>query len=261
MSDANPIAERDVRDMVRLLGGVAADPGDHAAKKCRLMKGLCALVGADYWVWALCVKLVPGEQPVYINAYNGGFGAEQMGAFMKAIDHPDFKNVTRPFAAELARKQTHLTRLQCEIDPKNLFVDKQVFLLWKEAGIGPVLLSYRPLPQDGMLSAIALYRRHGKTSFDSREARIAHIILTEVPWLHTEGWTTLPSAAVPLLARRPRTVFNLLLQGLSRKQIAAGLKISEHTVNDYVKAVYRHFSVSSQSQLIRRFYCGDGGDI
>ena len=41
----------------------------------------------------------------------------------------------------------------------------------------------------------------------------------------------------------------------------ASLAISELTVNEHVKRVYRHFGVHSQSQLVSRFLRGDGGDV
>ena len=59
----------------------------------------------------------------------------------------------------------------------------------------------------------------------------------------------------PVTARltgRRRMVFEKLAHGVGRKQIAAELGLSEHTVNDYVKAVYRHFGVNSQAALMRR---------
>ena len=52
----------------------------------------------------------------------------------------------------------------------------------------------------------------------------------------------------------------LLVQGYKRDQIADHLKLSLHTVNDYVKAVFKHFGARSQAELMVRFQAGDGGD-
>ena len=56
-------------------------------------------------------------------------------------------------------------------------------------------------------------------------------------------------------ALRPsyRDVLHALLGGLSEKEIAAGRRLSRHTIHEYVKAVYRHFGVSSRAQLLSRF--------
>lgn len=254
------LREADVRAMVRLLGEVAAVPGNHESKRLRVMTGLCRLIGADYWVWALCTSLVPGQQPIFLTAFNGGFSAEQFGRYMRAVDHPAMAAITAPLAREIATKGCHLTRLLRQIDPDDRLFSSPVGALWRQAGIRPVLLSYRPLRKPNV-SCIGLYRRAGRPWFDERAARIAHIILTEVPWLHEQGWPEDRAATLPQLPPRARTVLNLLIRGLSRKEIGVALAISELTANEHVKRVYRHFGVHSQPQLVSRFFRGDGGDV
>lgn len=245
--------------MVRLLGDVAASRGNHASKKQMLMKGLCRLVGADFWIWALVVSYKSSELPVFVNAYNGGFRPTQLVRFLKVLDHPDMKKLNAPFTAEMAKRKTHLTRLRQQVDPTGLFARLPVYRLWEDVGIGPILFSFRPI-EGNMISGVTLYRRFDKPLFTAREARIAHILLTEIPWLHTLGWVKGEASRIPGLTSRQRAVLNSLIQGMNRKEIAAGLAISEHTVNDHVKVIYRFFRVNSQAQLINRFFRGDGGD-
>lgn len=59
------------------------------------------------------------------------------------------------------------------------------------------------------------------------------------------------------LSPRQRVVLNLLLEGMGRKQIAHQLKIAENTVSGYIKEIYRHFSVNSHAQLVRRMLTAD----
>jgi DNA-binding CsgD family transcriptional regulator len=108
---------------------------------------------------------------------------------------------------------------------------------------------------------IGLYRHHGKAEFTAREVRIAHIILTEVTWLHEQGWPDDRGVDVPKLSRRQRLALNLLIQGLSRKQIAEAMKISAHTAQGYIKDVYRIFNINSQAALMSRFLQGNGRDV
>jgi len=84
--------------------------------------------------------------------------------------------------------------------------------------------------------------------------------LSEVAWLHEQGWPEDRGITAPKLSRRQRLVLNLLCLGQSRKEIASNVGISIHTAQDYIKQVYRHFSVNSQPQLMNRFFKGDGGD-
>jgi DNA-binding CsgD family transcriptional regulator len=47
-----------------------------------------------------------------------------------------------------------------------------------------------------------------------------------------------------------RRIFDLLIEGLSEKQIASRLGISTHTVHNHVRAIYHSFSVHSRSELL-----------
>jgi DNA-binding CsgD family transcriptional regulator len=49
-----------------------------------------------------------------------------------------------------------------------------------------------------------------------------------------------------------RQVLALLAEGHSEKQVAAMLKISPHTVHDYVKMLHHRLDVSSRGELLAR---------
>jgi DNA-binding NarL/FixJ family response regulator len=55
------------------------------------------------------------------------------------------------------------------------------------------------------------------------------------------------------LSPRQREVLSCLLAGDTLKEAALKLGLSEHTVGDYVKQVYKHFSVSSRAELLALF--------
>jgi len=52
------------------------------------------------------------------------------------------------------------------------------------------------------------------------------------------------------LSPRQRELVGLLLQGCSTKEMALRLRISQHTVNDHVKAVLDRFNVNTRAQLV-----------
>jgi DNA-binding NarL/FixJ family response regulator len=58
-----------------------------------------------------------------------------------------------------------------------------------------------------------------------------------------------PAALPP----RARQVLRLLLEGDGDKQVAKALRISPHTVNQYVKAIFTHFRVGSRAELLARW--------
>ena len=247
--------------MVRLLGQVAGAAGEITEKRAMLMTGLCEIVAADAWIWMMVGRMEEGKLPTFSIVQSGGFSEQQYADFLSAQEHQDMGRLTAPFLAEYAEKETHLTRLRQQIDSStNAFKEADVYALWQKADVGPLMLSARPTA-NGETSGIGIYRRFDRELFSARESRIAHILLSEVPWLHDELAGTGDSAQLQNLSPRLNTVLNLLLQGRGRKQMALEIGISVHTLNGYVKDLYQRFGVHSQAELIRRFVDGDGGDV
>jgi DNA-binding CsgD family transcriptional regulator len=56
-------------------------------------------------------------------------------------------------------------------------------------------------------------------------------------------------------------VFDLLVQGEPDKKIAAQLQLSEHTVNNHLRAIYRAFGVDSRHELLAQLLRESGGEL
>ena len=259
-SNEYTLPESDARAMISLLGKVAAMEGNLASKKRRLMNGLSTLTRADCWAWILMLPIDKGEKPAPAGVMHGGFTEDRFAAYLEAVEHSDMAQLNAPFIEEIYARGRQTTRLRQQIDPENIFPSLPVYPFWKKADIAPLLLSCHPFP-DRCLSFIALYRKADDELFSPREARIAHIMLSEVPWLHAQSWPQAKRINGQMLSPRLRTTLNLLLEGLGRKQIAAHIGISENTVAGYVKDIYRIYKVHSQAELLTYFRDGDGGDL
>ncbi len=259
-SNPSPILDdSDVCRMISTLGKVAGLDSGLDEKRRLLLQGLSELIDADCHYWALLGRDVAGELPTFTVFIKGGFTEDQFAKYMKAQEHPDMKFLNAPMLQELREKRTHLTRLRQQIDSEGRFPETDVFPLWKEADLAPLILSMRPT-SNGQMSAVAFFRKFDRSLFTDRDNRIAHIMLSEVPWLHDNAWSAHPRAEMATLSPRLHTVTNLLFQGWQRKKIASEIGISPQTLNGYVKEIYVHFDVHSQSELIRNFMTGDGGD-
>lgn len=252
------LAERDVRAIVRLLGEVIAMRGDINECRRKLMDGVCTLIGAHSWLWCMA-EMEPGRPLSHSGILHGGFDDERFAWFLQAIHHPCLAKANHIAAGLLLQEKRHITlgRQRVE-DPEFPVLSGECGELWHKAGIGTLMLSLRPM-ETGGATGVGLYRRPEATDFSEREIRIAHIILTEVPWLHYESFPD--KATFSRLSPRHRTVLNLLCEGWSRKKIAEHLGVSENTVHGYAKEVFRHFGVHSQAELITRFSKGIGGDL
>jgi DNA-binding NarL/FixJ family response regulator len=59
-------------------------------------------------------------------------------------------------------------------------------------------------------------------------------------------------SGAPLLSDREMEVLGLLAQGLSNKQIAAALGITEHTVKFHVSSIYTKLDVTNRAEAVRQ---------
>lgn len=259
MTTSPSLSETDVRAVVRLIAHVHSSETAHLEKKKQLMDGLCQLINADQWFWGLGVQPDPAEAPSHAGLQHGGFTHETLTAFFQAYEHPAMTDIQARFCSEVTRMQTHITRHRRQLDPDDSYQRTAAFPLWQKANINGVIMSFRPMSSTSF-SSIGLYRRLDAPIFSDRDNRLAHIVLTGVPWLHSQGWPGNAEARLPSMSPRERLCMSCLIQGFTRKQIAGHLEISLHTVNDYVKAVFTHFGVHSQAELIARFRHGDGAD-
>lgn len=268
-----PLEEADVRTVVSLLADVATITGDHAFKKRQLLERLCAVVGAEKWLAALRVESSAEEAPRFVALLHGGFSPEQLAKLSESAAHPSTQEIDAPFADELRRKRTQITLRLEDFDQRGLWQGSPSRELALQAGVGTLMASTRPIVSESesageaqdteeiKSSVVALYRSPGAPCFSDRELRIAHIVLTEVEWLHTEGWPAeCHVAIVSDLSPRHLSLLNLLVQGNTRQEVAELMSLSLHTVNSYVKTLFAHFHVSSQTELMRHFLYGNGND-
>ena len=246
------LPEDTIRAMIALLGEVAANQGTHAEKKKLLMDGICKLIDADAWVWALG-KHEPGKEQAYAGILNGGFEDHRFAKFLLAIEHSDSIKATIPYYEHAWKTRKQVTMDDEDMDPKQFAYQGELGKLWTATGYGPTILSAFYIDDEASISTTGFYRNAAKPKFGVREKKIVNLLLSEVRWLHYQGWPRDRGVKVPTLSRQQRNVLNLLLKGLPRKQIAAHLGIRQYTVDDYVQAVFQHFSVHSHPELIAKF--------
>ncbi len=244
--------EEMARKLVRLLGDVAAIPGGHAEKKRAVMDGLCKLVNADTWVWALGCQIEPGGPQTYAGIIHGGFSEERYTNWLKAVEHPDMGRGGKLFFERVVATGAHTTMERAEVDPDGFVQGEGVGEAWERADIGSLVMSGFPVDEVS-LSCVGLYRRLDDPVFSPEELEVIHVVLGEVDWLHHLGWPEDRGAKVPTLSPQQRILLNLLLDGLGRKEIATHMGISENTLTGYSKDVYRHFGVNSHAELIGKF--------
>jgi DNA-binding CsgD family transcriptional regulator len=114
------------------------------------------------------------------------------------------------------------------------------------------ILSQIALPHVGAVDQLGLHREWGDRPFTPAEHRMVRIFHVELARLWKRD--VLRRAGEPGSDLPPRLNQTLteLLSGASEKQIAAKLKLSPHTIHNYVKALHQRFDVSSRGELLAK---------
>ena len=211
LDDSPTLPEKHVRGIVRLLGEVIAASGTIDEKRRLVMEGLCGIIDARAWIWGMWVYH-PDEQPTYVGMIHSGFDEQRIARLMNAVNHPDMERVARHSRLELQARGVHLTRTRHQIDPQGLLAATAAGACWRKADIDDLITSMRPMA-DGGVSGIAIYREIDKPHFTERETRIAHIVLSEIPWLHFKAFPDKQAREILKFYPRHRTVLNCMCEG------------------------------------------------
>ncbi|HEX4606755.1 MAG TPA: helix-turn-helix transcriptional regulator, partial [Urbifossiella sp.] len=98
-----------------------------------------------------------------------------------------------------------------------------------------------------------LLRHIGARNFNDRECTVTAETMAAVAPLVGGPLSRFGEPSPADLPPRARQVLRCLLEGDSDKQVAARLRLSQHTVNQYTKQIYRYFHVSARAELLARW--------
>jgi DNA-binding CsgD family transcriptional regulator len=127
--------------------------------------------------------------------------------------------------------------------------------LQKQVGTDHTLVSFVELPGgSGLHSGITFSRGLDvKKDFTGRHRTIVTEAQRLIAPLIGGPLAGFREPSPSALAPRVRAVLACLLEGDSDKQVAVRLKLSTYTVNQYVKAIFKHFGVVSRPELLARW--------
>ncbi len=238
-----------------LLGGIVQTANTHislAERRQATLDILLALLHArvGHWAWGYGDVVTNGLLPVGLLV--AGYTPEQLAVFnTMALDTECMK----PFQTSiynLMQGNHHSTVHRGEI-----FADE----VWRESPMRRYLqlieldewvhsVRYQSA---NVWSNMMLLRNSTEKAFDAEETALLDIAMQSISWLHATAEETISKEMLVDLTDRQRLVTLLLLDGHSRKLIAANLHISEDTVGDHIKCIFKHFEVNSATELAAIF--------
>jgi DNA-binding CsgD family transcriptional regulator len=251
-----PLAIADVEQIVNLVAR-AGDPTVEMSlpeRKRILLESVAQIIDADTWIWSNVTFNSPTDADgMTTSLIDGGYKNDrERTAFYELLSDAHASQSLNTKAIDASHQGRCVTFVRQEI------MSDREWLRIKE--LHPVHVDYYviscyPLAKNAA-SFVGFHRRSDQPDFSQRDRAIVHIVFQQVDWLHRHG-TNVPAGEMALqLSPRERQVLVFLLGGDSLKEVARKLTISENTVANYVKEIYKSFSVNSRGELLAHFISG-----
>lgn len=253
---APQLALADVRAMLRLVSETCDPTLDLSVAERRqlLFSGVAKLVDADCYLGGIgCSHPDDLCDAAPMLAYDGGWHdeVERMRVWGVCQDLELARPVNELAAQALQTLQT-VTFTRAAVLSDNRFLDSAAGQALTEIGFDQFMISVYPIDHQ-FHSGIGLYRRLGRPAFTERDRTVVHILWQQVEWLHRQEIDLPVGTKFIELSLRERQVLILLLGGGTRRTAADALELSEYTVGDHMKAIYRKLKVRTRGELLSKF--------
>lgn len=243
-------------DVVSLIGAATAQEcrgRDLADRRRGLVASLAQLLGADagHWAWGRGTPTAGDVAPLAILDY--GYSPAQLTLMIEQALRPEAISMFQSRVMPLMNGCRHAGVTRRDIIPDSEWRDSACWQDYiTQVGLDSWVHAIR-YRTDATWSCLHFLRRTGREEFSDREAALVELALTGVVWLNAQAEEQAPANAAVTLTPRQRTVMLMLLDGRSRREIAQGLGLSEHTIDDHIGAVYSRFGVNSLGELVSKF--------
>lgn len=247
-SDANLIAE-----LIKLVTAIEINQITLENRRERLMHFLKDNVKAHngFWGWGRGMPLESSVAPVAVIPV--GYTQEQWRAFQSiALSEFALQTFNLPIR-ELLQSRSHVTVSRSQLwTDEQWYSNPEVVANLHSIGFDNSLISVNYFETDNWTSA-TFFREKGEPDFSAADRELVDLAMGSIAWMQPKPSESVAASTFVDLSPRQRTVMLLLLDGLSRKEIAADLNLSLHTVNDHCKELFTRFEVNSAMELASRF--------
>ncbi|HEY8746429.1 MAG TPA: LuxR C-terminal-related transcriptional regulator [Tepidisphaeraceae bacterium] len=246
---------REHREAAELLGEVIELGSDAAVWRPHFLRGMSKLLGAQVVLSLDCEGAFPGSQPRLVSPLDLGWeSVETRNRFYQYFTQGDVKSDPAAVAlfAQMQRTRFSTTCRRDLVDDQAWYGSPTVYEARRSGNVDDFVCSCVALAP-GLLHGFIVYRGWGEQPFETRQrrlARFAHVLLLRALQARASDRGVMMNVAE--LSPRLRQTLELLVAGDGMKQIAMKLGISHHTVNDYIKALYKRAEVSSRAELVNQ---------
>jgi DNA-binding CsgD family transcriptional regulator len=255
MGESAYLRGRDYRAVFRLVGECRDVGADPVAWRSHLLAQLCAYVGAKIGVGGEALGIDQG-QFIPISTVDVGFESDADRQIMvdwmvhqASTGEPVGLLPVRPSPTDRG-----MTVARADVVSDQAWYSSMQFSHLRRGHLDDLMVSFQRI--NGAAShfcGLTAFRALGERRFSRRDKAFLQFLHQEVAPLVGGQLAAAHEPSAQKLSPRLRQVLNCLLEGDSEKQAAARLGLTSQTVNQYVKAVYRHFHVNSRPELMARW--------
>ncbi len=245
----------DLRKVAELIGEVVELGGDASVWRPHFLNGVRKLLGASVGISMDSEGATPGGLLRLVAPLDVGWDSDEVRSrFYQYFTRGEVS--ADPAAVALfeimSRVRFVSMRRREMVDDNTWYAAPSVYEARRAGNVDDFVFSCVAIAP-GMLHGFILYRPWGEEPFGIRHrrlARFAHLVLLRA----LQARTPEPAGLDDLsdLSPRLRQTLELVVAGDAIKHIAMKLGISHHTVNDYIKVLYKRAGVSSRTELANK---------
>ncbi|MBX3426985.1 MAG: hypothetical protein KF688_15010 [Pirellulales bacterium] len=261
MSETAHLRASDYRSMFRLIGECRDLGADPHAWRLHLLTQLCARLGARVGAGGEATGMAR-QQFIPLSTVDMGWENDaQRQAMFEWMEFQSQQNspaALLPFPGPIARSLV--------VGRDDVFTDDQWYNsvqfcdYVRRSELDHILLSLQRIALGpDHFCGLMIMRSLGERRFAGRDKLFLATLHGELAPMVGRQLAAAHEPSAMQLSPRLRQVLEGLLEGNAEKQIAQRLNLKTQTVNQYVKAIYRHFRVNSRAQLMARWIRFDRG--
>ena len=247
-SDTKPIAE-----LLALVTALETKQQSLENRREQLMQFLKLTIHAQngFWGWGRGMPLDSSIAPVAVIPVR--YTLEKWKALQSiALSEFSLRTFSTPIR-DLLQTRSHVTISRSQLwTDEQWYSNPEVAAKLHSIGVDNSLISVNYFVTDNWTSA-TFFREMGEPDFAAADRELVDLAMGSIAWMKPKPSESVAPSTFVDLSPRQRTVMLLLLDGLSRKEIAADLNLSLHTVNDHCKELFTRFEVNSAMELASRF--------
>ena len=252
MSKAQRVSASEVAGAVRLAWEGAELRTDPVAQGRRLVDGMAKLIGGDIGFYSAVADFVPSKIPRWLFASTGSEIPLPILQYFACTEN----SILDDPAMDLGRRAQNSAVLQMRelLAGRNLKPYAKVLETMRGIRHRDALIGIFRRKDKSSITALSVHRTELIRAHNARERSVVHWFVREIQYLYETGrLETATAGPFDALSPRLRQVAEMLLTSAPQKQIARSLFLSESTLRDYVKQVYRQLGVESRAEIMSRF--------